>query len=293
MIKYRKLLLITLSVILALAVLGGIIILIAGLASNSGNDKTKPDTISILHYYTTIEIEETAGDVEVVFTSSGNSRIEAYKKGADGEEIFYVNTQGNTSTSTLKIFSVDNRKWYQKWFDNTLDLKVTVYLPSQEYKQIKIKTVSGDITINDKFNCETLKLSSVSGDISSKALASETLNVSTTSGDVDIYGDGLGDVNVTTTSGDISFNKVFAHLLYAKSVSGGISFFDYAQADQMRFETTSGNIAGKIVESKNIRVETTSGNVDVVKSFGGEPLLSMKTVSGNITVKYYGLEDVE
>ena len=304
--KTRKTLLIVLSVVLALAVLSFVMLALVGWNfANIGGGKTEEKTVSILNSYSNIEVTEVSADVKIEVSTSGNYRVEGYKRGN-----MFTEVVGSTTSSTLKVTVEDNRAWYEKIFANLSDLSVTIYVPNSDYELIKVKTVSGDITIEDEIDSETVKLSSVSGDIESYTIASEIYNVSSTSGDVSINGYGQGLVNVETTSGDVTMTEFDAESITAKTVSGELYFhnvmatedmegettsgdiiFKYADAEgSMKFVTTSGNIDGEITNSKNIQTSTVSGRVNVPKTFENESLLSMKTTSGNISVKYYGID---
>ena len=98
-------------------------------------------------------------------------------------------------------------------------------------------------------------------------------------------------ITAKTVSGELYFHNVMATEDMEGETTSGDIIFKYADAEgSMKFVTTSGNIDGEITNSKNIQTSTVSGRVNVPKTFENESLLSMKTTSGNISVKYYGID---
>lgn len=305
MAKTRKILLIVLSCILGIVIVVGVFGAIIGFNfKDIGGGKVEKETTNIIGSYKNIEVSEVAGSVEIVNLKSGSSRVETYKKGK-----LYVDTIGSPDKETLTIKLVDERKWYEKLFTNDGALKTTVYLSSSELDTIKVKTVSGAISVLGDFDVDIVKLSSTSGSIKCETTANDSMLVSSTSGDVTIKGVGGDSVSAKTTSGAITLDRITAKTLNAESVSGRIEIlnsdvvnklvakttsgkidFNYADAKEMFFYSDSGSISGKVIKSKKIATNTTSGKVtitDECKYEKGE-LLALTTTSGRITVEMYG-----
>ncbi len=279
MIKYKKPLLITLSVIFALALVGFIFFALVGFDfSNVGGGEAEQSTLTFSGSCVNVEIDEAVGDLEIVMTNSIEGSVSGYKKGVDeeGNHGIYTKITENSATSTLKIFTVDNRAWYQKMFNDSSDMAVIIYLPTIEYASITINSEGGSVVVNKPIDCETL-------------------NITAKNGDVDVYGDNIGSVSVNTKKGDINFHNVNADEIYGKTKSGDITFLEYSQADVMSFETESGNITGRIVHSKKLYITNDTGKVEIsdyAKSLDtSSERLIMTTVSGNISLKFYLIDD--
>lgn len=144
--------------------------------------------------------------------------------------------------------------------------------------QVTVKTVSGDISLND-LAINTLDVNTVSGDVIGEKSNSEKLRIKTTSGDLTWNGEIL-DLEGKSVSGDIDLELTNNEpKIEAKTVSGDVSVnFDKTPGIEVKFVTTSGDV-DIAAEFK----KTSSGDEDsTVKIGSGKGLVAVKTISGNL-----------
>jgi len=139
---------------------------------------------------------------------------------------------------------------------------------NNEFQEIKIHTVSGDVFIKCE-SIDMLSLNSVSGDLNVRQTMINSLEADTTSGDVDIssLSSDCVSVKVDTVSGRI--NLVYDSLCQTNidSTSGNVTLDipDDAKID-LDFDSTSGDVKGdynKSSEGVYVKVDTTSGDLTI------------------------------
>jgi DUF4097 and DUF4098 domain-containing protein YvlB len=305
MAKKRKIMIIVLSCILALATLAFVALALCEFDfSRIGGGKVKEKTINVIGTYKNIDVNDECADIKVVRSTYSEYRVKGYEKLGLRTEVV-----GNKETSTLEIIVFDTRKWFEKIFANNNDRVITVYLPANEYDLMKINTVSGDVSIDGNLNVDTIKVSTVSGRVSTNGGAPSLL-VSTTSGSVTLQGEGYNSIDVTTVSGGVKATNVKAESASVQTVSGGVVFsavtakerilvkttsgnvdFDYAESGSMTVETVSGRVSAKVAGVSTFDVTTVCGIVKVPSNTVGGGIFKIKTTSGNVNVSYFGTKD--
>lgn len=163
-----------------------------------------------------IVIDSVSCDVNIV--ASDTSKIEAHLHGQ-------ANSDGNLRLDVSKVrrqlkITVRNEGLF---FNGNLKLDVTV--PYKIFKEISIKTVSANVTLNENVLTEELRVNTTSGDLNTSATFTEA-RVTTVSGDVDLFLHAKQDiaVEISTTSGDVSaeFGNIGHMNLYNDTMSGDI-----------------------------------------------------------------------
>ncbi|ERJ11193.1 DUF4097 family beta strand repeat-containing protein [Haloplasma contractile] len=151
------------------------------------------------------------------------------------------------------------------------NLKLDIYIPSSYAEEINIKSVSGDVNI-ENLNLTSLDIITTSGDIDLNDLAVSTTKIATVSGDL-IFEDYDGNLDLKTTSGDIDINYSdveFNNDLDIDTVSGDIEiYFPDGATFDLDMSTVSGDTKNELgfdPESTNkIKVKTVSGDLELLK----------------------------
>ena len=141
-------------------------------------------------------------------------------------------------------------------------------ISKNEFQEIKIYTVSGDVFIKCE-SIDMLKLNSVSGDLNVRQTMINSLDVDTTSGNVDIssLSADCARVNVNTVSGRI--NLVYDSLCPTNinSTSGDVTLDIPSDTKiDLDFDSTTGDVNGdynKSSEGVYVKVDTTSGDLTI------------------------------
>lgn len=253
---------------------------------------------------------------------------------ADGEQCKVVCTETartactvSVENGTLTVTQKDTRRWYEHFgmywaFDDTREMKIEIFLPSQEYCDLSVSTQSGNIWVDEPFLFETADLSassgeiyfgtyaerltvySTSGDIACACVGNTaSLKVESNSGDIELGRIAVADFSVKTTSGNIDLYEMYvdgnadlesnsgklhleifaARSLTVATTSGDVEFVD-SDADELDIRSNSGCITGDLRTAKNFEVSTTSGEVDVSYSKDSAGKCYVETTSGDISL---------
>ena len=206
--------------------------------------------------------------------------------------------------STLVIETKDSRKWYDYIGFFIGDMRMTVYLPQNEFKSLLMKTDTGDIEIPENFSFENVNIESDTADIDFLADASMDVKLSTDTGDVTVNSVfSNGDIYVDTDTGDITLTDIKCNKLTAESDTGKISMnsavakdsfsienntgdvvFEKCDAQKMFVETDTGDVKGTLLSDKVFITETSTGNVNVPKTTSGGRC-EITTSTGNIKIE--------
>ena len=247
-----------------------------------------------------------SSDLNVFFTEESDIRVVQYSyKELREDQLFMV----DKSNSTIEIKESNKPQFFIFYIGFMEQISYDVYIPKTYEKSLEIKSVSGDIEVNESLKFEDLTISSTSGDVEMGNIEAKNIKIETISGDVklqDIKSDNLklkavsgdikalsaiGNIEAKTTSGEIEFHKIDGKI-DATSVSGNIKSEDFKITGDSRVKTTSGDVKMYLNQESNceIQTKTTSGNVTLPNRrnvMGAEPYveLNIQTVSGNIRLE--------
>lgn len=253
-----------------------------------------------------LNLEFKSSDLNVFFTEESDIRVVQYSyKELREDQLFMV----DKSNSTIEIKESNKPQFFIFYIGFMEQISYDVYIPKTYEKSLEIKSVSGDIEVNESLKFEDLTISSTSGDVKMGNIEAKNIKIETISGDIklqDIKSDNLklkavsgdikalsaiGNIEAKTTSGEIEFYKIDGKI-DATSVSGNIKSEDFKITGDSRVKTTSGDVKMYLNQESNceIQTKTTSGNVTLPNRrnvMGVEPYveLNIQTVSGNIRLE--------
>lgn len=253
-----------------------------------------------------LNLEFKSSDLNVFFTEESDIRVVQYSyKELREDQLFMV----DKSNSTIEIKESNKPQFFIFYIGFIEQISYDVYIPKTYEKSLEIKSVSGDIEVNESLKFEDLTISSTSGDVKMGNIEAKDIKIETISGDIklqDIKSDNLklkavsgdikalsaiGNIEVKTTSGEIEFHKIDGKIS-ATSVSGNIKSEDFKITGDSKVKTTSGDVKMYLNEESNCEIgtKTTSGNVTLPNRrnvMGVEPYveLNIQTVSGNIRLE--------
>lgn len=234
-----------------------------------------------------IRVEYTrSGNDVIVYEAEGNSiiiREYANYQAAEGE-LAQIKSQGGT----LTVKGPRRANWL---VNVNRHIYTEIYLPAEYAGELKIGTVSGDISVTMDLLLERdLNLASTSGDINtySQSIKANKVNAATTSGEIRLSTLETNQVNVSSTSGDIRIEKVDAPVSCA-TTSGEITVAG-GEGDRT-LSSTSGDIRLEGL-SGNVSANTASGEIRVsgdrgcgsMGSTSGDVFFSVAELTGDISV---------
>lgn len=224
---------------------------------------------------------EDVWDVRIEKSSTGKASVFC----ADAKDIVH---SVRVENGTLMIQREDHRPWYEHigitfWPSDSVILS----LPDEQYHELFVKTVSGNIDLMDgKF--QKINLSSTSGDIRisslEKPFSSGNLAIATTSGDVECWDMELDSLTIGTISGDVKYfqGKVNGPMQIT-TISGDVEF-PWSDAQSIEVSTVSGDVEGTLMSGKMFSLRSVSGTMHAPDSEEGNGRCEIATTSGNITI---------
>lgn len=222
-----------------------------------------------------ISIDVSDCNVRFVPSEDGMYRVDCPETSSITYSVYIVQ-------DTLMVEEEDHGAWYTHIGIAPEPRELVVHLPQQAYETLEVKTVSGDITLNQDFSFVNAYLSTTSGTLQCSSAVSGDASVETVSGDVDITGWTLKSLQGQSTSGVMRLYQVDVDgICHLDSVSGNVQLVD-CDAQSMILSTVSGDISASLCTDKTFSAQTVSGNIQVPTDTSGDPC-QVSTVSGDIT----------
>lgn len=212
------------------------------------------------------DISSDLSDIVIKKTNNDAITIKVY---GDKEDEITTNIKDNN------LYIVNDNSTTICLFFCMMNSRIEIMVPSNEYNNLKIKVVSGDVDIEEIiFN--SVITSSKSGDIKlNKAISAD---IELVSGDINFNEINEGQLN--TVSGEITGNIV--NNISAKTISGDIKISSIGKSCQIT--TTSGDI---LISSLNIlnnsTLKTISGDIRITKA--NDIYFDASTISGNVYIE--------
>lgn len=239
-----------------------------------------------------LKIDLISHNINFKHSDDDKLKVEYYESENDKVNI---KVEGNT----LKLKSEYKKKYrfFNFRFKSPKVSNVDIYLPKNEYQNIDVELISGDLKINN-FIFNEISIKTTSGDISlSKLNVNNKVVIDLVSGDFHVEDLNVtNDLNVETVSGYIKINTVSSKSISAKTVSGDIYVNDLI-TNSIKTETISGdidlningnkddfkailNITSGTIRYGGIKLKSQTLNTDKDKSINAD------AVSGNITINF-------
>lgn len=257
---------------LLIILLLGLVITATGIILAADNLDHLIDYFSTDKDYTYHEVDG-LDEVNEIVVEAESSDIVLHMYEEEGYKVDFYESEYDTKTVSIidgKLYIKQDRKFRFRFFNFSLNhhmiSKINIYIPDTFYGEASIKTVSGDVSIQD-YAFTSLKVQATSGDISIVDIESVTIDINSTSGKVS-----LEDV-LTTSSIVINSN------------SGDVSITN-CEFPSLKVELISGNININDVIVNNLNLSTVSGDVNVtLEAIMDDYKLDVSSVSGSIYYK--------
>lgn len=173
--------------------------------------------------------------------------------------------------------------------------KIKIKIPQNSNIDLKINSLSGDVSVIDIKNIKFISIHTINGDIEiENTMVTFKLNIISGSGDVLFKDNKVNTFNVDTSSGDVNLiDSSFDNLVKLKSSSGDISVNNCVYNDNVVVKVTSGDfVSQSMTINRNIDIKTVSGDgkVCVIGSYTdfntGLKNITTSTVSGDMRIKF-------
>ena len=246
------------------------------------NDLSKLSTIEyetnsyyVEQEFSNIDINTPLSDVTFILTEEEQPKIVCVENEKIKHDVKVVD-------GTLWISENDERELmdYLNPFSNE-NPSVVVYLSSQCYSELKIKTTTGDVIIPSSFAFASVDISTSTGDVDYCAETNGRLNISVGTGDITLKDIGAeeivlkvstGKVAVETvtcngllsmecTTGRTNLKNVICKRLFSKGSTGDIALQDVIVDGTMDIERSTGDVTFERCDGRELSVETSTGDV--------------------------------
>ena len=256
----------------ALLVTGGVVVAI-GLA-NSSNFETVANEYTIEEAFENFDIDLSTANLEFKVQDNTTKKVVCVESTKQHHDVKVTN-------NALTIKQVDERKWYEKLF-SPWNMKVTVYLPSATYGDLKIESSTGRVDIPADYTFNSLNMSLSTGNVNIKSNVTNTTSIEASTGDIslsDITTNELkvkastGDVSVNnvqvatsstiqTSTGRVSLNNVASKNLNIKVSTGYVKLTNTVIEEHMEIKASTGTVKITDSDAATIKIETSTGDVD-------------------------------
>ena len=269
----KKVILIPIIVGSALLVTGGIILGV-GIANSTKSSNKVVTEYAITEDFNNFNIDLDVSDLELVKTSDGTRKVVFNE--TDKEHHQYTVNEG-----TLNITFQDERQWYEKWF-SFAKLKVTLYLPLEEYGEFKVQTDTGDTVVPNDFTFNSVSYVGHTGDLDLSSKVTNKLYVKLSTGKVKLTSMTAKEMELKASTGDINLTSVTVEETITTNLSTGKLTLVDVHAKNLHHESSTGDVklTNTLMDEK-IFIKTSTGDVKLVDSDAGE--LEIKTSTGDVT----------
>lgn len=222
-----------------------------------------------------LDLSNISGDIVITGGAGDQVVIEAVKRGKTAEDLKLVQIDVVTTATRVEVRTQYPRE--RRNFSVSVDFTVSV----PRAAGVTVRSVSGDLKVGTVDG--TLSAETVSGDVTI-GRAGQLESAKSVSGNVVIDTAGSeGDLAISSVSGDVSLKAVKARGLDANSVSGNVDLADVATG-RLRVKSVSGDLVfgGPLAAGGRYALQSHSGDVTVYTDGKTGFELKAGTFSGNI-----------
>lgn len=273
----KILMIIALSLLLA-----GVILSCVGVAlmdfnfMNLNTAKTVEKTYEVTEEFTSISISEKTADVTFLPSEDGTVRIVCTENKKTPHSVSVEN-------GVLTVRLNDMRKWYDylSIFSFT-KIKTTIYLPKDAYKNLTVKTNTGNLKMPQGYSFERATLFVNTGNVSWESDVLGALMIDGDTSDVKIANATLASLKLETDTGDVKLEKISAGAPLELETNTGDIRMTNVRCDALKLETDTGDVTlTDTVAANHAEIETDTGDVKFTRADAAT--LNIKTDTGNVT----------
>ena len=187
-------------------------------ACAAGGIGYQTETYEITENIENLSIKVDTSDVEIRKSEDGVLKVVCNERKKERHTV-------KADMGTLEVNSVDDRKWYEKVsLFGYRTMKVTVYLPEEEYALLNVERSTGDLDISAGF---------IFGDT----------DIRCSTGDTKIIGSSFGALSIRASTGDITLTKASCTSLTTECSTGCITLSEVSCAGDAKITASTGDVA--------------------------------------------------
>jgi len=262
-----------------LAIIAGGVLL--GVAFYNGSFNAMDDTVAhnydVSESFENIKIETKTSDV--IFEISTDDKC--HLKCVEREKMYH---QYTVADNTLVITCKDEYKFYERW-SLFGELNLTISLPLSIYKNLDVKTSTGDISFKNSFTFDNATFVATTGDVSLKDLTiNQNLTITVTTGHIEIANVTADSATLKVSTGKVKMTDFLVDQKLTVNSSTGDIIFKDCDAGSLDVSTRTGDISGNLLTPKSFDAVAKTGDVDVPQNMSGGACI-LRTSTGDITIE--------
>ena len=188
-----------------------------------------------------------------------------------------IKTSASVENGTLKIHTVDERKWYQR-VTGLGKSTLTVYLPQGDYAALAISESTGDITIPKDFSFGSVDISVSTGDVYFYASASQYAKIKADTGDIFVKDAAIAALDLTVTTGKVSVSGLACAGDLSVKVSTGDTVLTDVACQNLMTKGSTGDLTMKnVIASAQFSIERSTGDVKMERCDAAEVFVTTDT----------------
>lgn len=215
--------------------------------------------------FTAVDVQTGSSDVRILRSGDDTTHIETECWGGIRET---VEVRDGVLTILHSFDTQEQRKKKGSFFGLKFSFisggggNVTVYLADEMWESLSVKTLSGEIEVED-MRARAALLSTKSGDVEARHLTVEgRLELESMSGDIDMDDVTAGELDAHSMSGDVDADGINVGAAELSSKSGDIDMESVLAQGTLRAESTSGDVSLHRCDGRDVLLRSTSGDID-------------------------------
>ena len=255
----------------------------------SGGKEMEEKIYTVSENFQDVEIRTDVTDIEFKVSQDGSFKAVAKEPAKMHHTVEVVN-------GTLKIESVDERKWYDCigffWKAPTM----TIYLPAKEGNRgsLRINNGTGDLEIPAGFEFYKVEIESSTGDVDFTGKAAELLKIRTSTGDITVerFLAGKLELGVSTGKVTVRSGRVESTSLSPEeehtgrvtlTVSTGAAVIEDLNCGSFYSNGNTGDIRLKnVVTRTDMNIERSTGDIRFESCDALKGTITLKTSTGDV-----------
>ncbi|MBO7150681.1 MAG: DUF4097 family beta strand repeat protein [Clostridia bacterium] len=223
--------------------------------------------------FQSISLETVTADVTFLPTDGDSAKVVCFEEQKVKHSVF-------VEDSKLRIFAIDERKWYDYIFSFSFKTpKITVYLPHLAYGALTLKTNTGDVNIPDHFTFASVDIAGSTGDVTCASKVDGTVRIKISTGDISMQNAEVGATELKVSTGDVSFSGC-AQSLCVETSTGDISVQN-AEVGSMDLRVSTGDACLTNVICQSLKTMGDTGDVRLENVIAAEKF-SIERSTGDV-----------
>ena len=182
------------------------------------------------------DIRTATANVELAKANDGQGLVVCEER----EKVYHEVT---VEDGLLKIKTIDNRRWFERWFFNFnfRAMKVTVYLPETACENLYYDSSTGSLDVASDYTFTSIKAEASTGSINLNNQVS-------------------GDIEARASTGSVSIKNATAANLKVKVSTGSLTVKDTEVVGDARVEASTGSVNVENLKCANFNAKTSTGS---------------------------------